>query len=164
MKRLISLLLCFALVFVLCACGAHDGSGTSFYYCRSPEQYQYFDENGVIQAEQRDLTGHRNDLKYMMGLYLAGPMEENLIAPFNKSTRLLSIQKEENTVLVELSDHTSTLSDAEFALSCACLTLTCMEFTPCEAVTIVSGSRSITMDRDTILLYDTLPQQETTGG
>lgn len=162
MKRIISLTL--LLLLLLTGCSSGENGGISFYYCRDPEQYQYFSQDGVIRAESRDLMAHRHDLQYMIGLYLAGPMEEGLVSPFTRSTRLLSAKKDGGTILIELSDHSSTMSDSEFTLACACLTLTCMEFTPCEEVTVVSGSRSITMDADNLLLYDTLPQQETAGG
>ncbi|MGM9590213.1 MAG: GerMN domain-containing protein [Faecousia sp.] len=118
----------------------------------------------MIHSEERDLTGHRDDLRYMVGLYLAGPLEEGLSIPFTKTTRLLSAEKTDGIITIELSDHTYTMTDSEFSLACACLTLTCMSFTECESVTVISGPRSVTMDKNNILLYDSLPQQETTGG
>ncbi len=38
--------------------------------------------------------------------------------------------------------------------------MTCLEFSGCENVVIVSGSRSITMDGSSILLFDSLPTQD----
>jgi len=164
MRKILSFLLCTLFCCCLMGCTTADSNSVSFYYSRDPEQYQYFEEDSVIHSELRDLTGHRNDLRYMVGLYLAGPLEEGLITPFTKSTRLISVEKEDNEVFIELSDHANVLTDAEYSLSCAALTLTCMNFTHCDAVTIVSGERSVTMTADSILLFDTLPQQETTGG
>lgn len=164
MRRIIYSLLLLSLPFFLFGCHSADNNDVTFYYSRSPELYQYFEEDGVIHAEQRDLTGHRNDLRYMIGLYLAGPLEEGLSTPFTKSTRLISVEKTENTILIELSDHTSSMTDSEFSLSCASLTLTCINFTTCEAVTVVSGERTVTMNTESILLFDSLPQQETSGG
>ena len=164
MKRVFRYLLCLAMLFLLTGCKSGDSNVITFYYCRDPELYQYFEEDSVIYAESRDLIGHRNDLQYMLGLYLAGPMEEGLVTPFTKSTRLLSVQKTEDTIVIELSDHSKSLSDAEYTLSCACLTLTCTQITSCEEVTVSSGSRTMTLNADNILLYDTLPLQETTGG
>lgn len=162
MNRIICMIL--SLTFLLTGCHSGESNDIAFYYCRNPEQYQYFKEDGVIQAEHRELLGHRNDLQYMIGLYLAGPMDENLISPFTKSTRLLSVQKEDEMIVIKLTDHSNSLSDSEFTLACASLTMTCMHFIPCEEVTVISGERSVTMNTESILLYDTLPQQETTGG
>ena len=53
------------------------------------------------------------------------------------------------------------LSDAEFSLACACLSMTCMELVNAEKVTIVSGSRSLTLSRDNLLLNDTITPEET---
>ena len=164
MKRHICLLLLFTIIFSLFACDSGEQNSVSFYYCRDAAQYQYFEDNAVVCAEQRDLQGHRDDLRYMVGLYLAGPMTEGLITPFSKSTKLLSVQKEEDQILIELSDHSKILTDSEFTLACAALTMTCMDFTECRKVSISSGGRSVTMNADSIILSDILPQQEITGG
>ena len=163
MKRLICLMLCF-LMTLLSGCHSESTGETAFYYCRDPQQHQYFEDGSVIHAEYRDLLGHRDDLQYMVGLYLAGPMEEGLLSPFPKTTRLLSIQKEQDEIIVELSEHGQTIPDSAFSLACACLTLTCVNFTDCQTVTVNSGDRSMTMHADQIILLDTLPQQETSGG
>jgi len=164
MKRILCFLLSVLVIFSLSGCHSSERSGVSFYYCRDPELYQYFDPEAVIQSETRDLVGHMGDLKYMVGLYLAGPLEEGMAIPFSKSTKLLSVQKDGDSILIELSDHTKALTDSEFSLACAALTMTCMDFTTCSEVTILSGERSITMNAGNIVLSDSLPQQETTGG
>ena len=163
MKKLICILLSLLLL-PLWGCSSGENNEVPFYYCRSPESYQYFEEDSVIHSEARELLGHRQDLRYMVGLYLAGPLDEELISPFPKSIRLLSIEKEEDSLQIELSALDKSLSDSEFTLACACLTLTCLDFTQCTEVTITSGTRTVTMDSDTILLFDSLHQQETTGG
>ena len=164
MKRLISALLSCLMVLSLLGCHSADTGTVSFYYCRDPEQYQYFESDSVIQSESRDLVGHLGDLKYMVGLYLAGPIGEGMAIPFSKSTKLLSVQQDDHIILIELSDHANVLTDSEFSLNCAALAMTSMEFTDCEKVTISSGNRSITLSADNIILSDDLPQQESTGG
>ena len=164
MKRLLCVIILMIFLLSLSGCRSAEIDDAAFYYCRDPQQYQYFTEDSVICREYRDLMGHKTDLQYMAGLYLAGPMEEGLTAPFTKSTRLLSIQKNDSSILVELSDHAETMTDAEFSLSCACLSMTCMDYFPCDEVTVTSGSRSITMNRDNIVLLDSLPSQESNGG
>ena len=164
MNRIRAIVLCCLLALSLLGCHSADTGTVSFYYCRDPEQYQYFEANSVIQPERRELIGHMDDLNYMVGLYLAGPMEEGMAVPFSKSTKLLSVEQTENSILVVLSDHTKALTDSEYSLACAALAMTCMDFTDAEKVTISSGSRSITLTAEDIVLSDLLPQQETTGG
>lgn len=164
MKKTFCCFLAFLLCLPLMGCQAPDSGTVPFFYSRSPELYQYFENDGVIQFENRDLTGHSNDLRYMVGLYLAGPLEEGLTLPFTKSTRLQSVEKEGNSIVIRLSDHAELMTASEFSLACACLALTCMNDTGCEEVTVISGERSLVMNADNILLYDSLPQQETTGG
>lgn len=164
MKRFLALLLTFALFLPLLGCHSQDSGDTVFYYCRNTEDYRYFEENSVVCPEERDLTGHQNDLRYMVGLYLAGPLDEELHSPFSASTRLISVKMDGQSVFIELSDQTGVLNEPEFTLACACLTLSCMRFISCTDVTITSAERSITMNEDSIVLFDSLPMQETTGG
>lgn len=164
MKKIFSVLLCCFMILALVGCHSSDTGAVSFYYCREPDQYQYFESGSVIQVEYRDLIGHQGDLKYMVGLYLAGSMEEGMAIPFSKSTKLLSVQQTGHSILIELSDHTTVLTDSEFSLACAALAMTCMDFMDCEDVTISSGNRSITLQADNMILSDNLPQQETNGG
>lgn len=162
MKRIICILL--SLCLLLSGCGRAEDHSVSFYYCRSAEDYQYFESDGVIRGEGRDVTGHRSDLRYMINLYLAGPLEEGLQSPFPKTARLISVSIAEDTILIQLSDQDKTMTDAEFSLACACLTLTCMNLHSCAQVTITSGDRTVTMDESSILLSDDLLPQESTGG
>jgi len=46
------------------------------------------------------------------------------------------------------------MTDAQFILACSCLTMTCLELTDAEHVTINSGDRSVTMSKSTLLLHD----------
>ena len=164
MKKQLCLLLILLLLLPLMGCSSGENNSVPFYYCRKPEAYQYFAEDGVIHAEYRDLLGHRNDLGYMVSLYLAGPLEEGLISPFPKTARLLSFHQESASIRIELSDMGRSLTDPEFTLACACLTLTCLDFTHCNEVIITSGERSITMNSETIVLFDAPPRQDNTGG
>ena len=164
MTRFIVLFLIISLCLSLIGCAPTENGDVAFYYSRKTDQFQYFDKDGVIRCEFRDLAGHRNDLRYMVGLYLAGPLDEGLTHPFPRATHLLSVNQENNHVSIELSGHSSILTDSAFTLGCACLTLTCLEFTGCQQVTVTSADRTITMDAEQILLFDAMPQHENTGG
>lgn len=163
MKRIFCAVLVFCIA-MLSGCGKSDSNSVSFFYCRSPENYQYFEEEGVISSESRDITGHRSDIRYVLGLYLAGPLEEGLVAPFSAGTRLISAQRDGQTIVIQLSDHNQSMTESSFSLACACLTLTCIHAFSCNCVTITSGERTISMDEDSLLLFDTLLPQEANGG
>lgn len=164
MRRILSFLLIVILLFSLSACNPGNSNPVQFYYCRDSEDYRFFEENGVIQWENRDIVGHDHDLRYVLGLYLAGPLEEGLKSPFPKTVRLLSFSESDTTLTIELSDLQRNLTDPEFSLACACLTLTFLNYTQCSDIIITSGERSITMNKDSILLFDALQQLENAGG
>ena len=60
----------------------------------------------------------------------------------------------DGTVTLELTDTSFTATDTEFTLACACLTMTTLSITGGDEVTITSGSRSVTMSRDSLTLID----------
>ncbi len=51
----------------------------TFYYPR--REYQYGAEDGVISSEQREASGHADDLHYLLSLYLIGPSSDELVSP-----------------------------------------------------------------------------------
>ena len=53
------------------------------------------------------------------------------------------------------------MTDAAFSLACACLTKTCMELTQASSVTVISGTRMVTMGPDNLILTDSLDTAET---
>lgn len=165
MRRVICILVAAILLLSLCGCSSSNlDSSVSFFYCRTPDEYQYFKANGVISSEERDLTGHTSDLHYMISLYLAGPLEESLTSPFPKKTRLLDVRHAGQYIDIELTDLGGSLSDSEFSLAAACLAQTCMNFTGSTSVTLKSGIRNITITSDNIVLHDTISQDSPKGG
>jgi len=164
MKRFVCCIILFALMISLTGCSSPSFDPVSFFYCRKPEEYQYFETDGVIASEVRDLTGHYGDLQYLVSLYLAGPLEEGLVCPFPRSTRLVAAAITNNTVHIELSDLGNVLTDSEFSLASACLAKTCILFTDSTAVTIKSGVRTITMNTQNIVLFDNAIPEATEGG
>ena len=164
MKRLVCLLMTVGILLSLFGCSSAKMDSVSFYYCRKPDAYQYFKSDGVITSEDRDLTGHTKDLHYLIALYLAGPLDETLVSPFPKKTRLLEVSFNNNHVDLELTNLAGSLSDSEFSLAAACLAQTCMEFVDCGSATIKSGIRRITITSDNVVLHDDLSQNSPKGG
>lgn len=153
MKRFVCLLL--ALCLSLSGCGlSRDGikEPVTFYYLQT--EYRYGVEDGVIGTEEREASGHRDNLSYLLTLYLIGPTDESLTSPIPKGTHIFSVEQEGNEVQLQLTDTSQTLTDSGYTLACACLTLTCLSITEAESVTITSGSRSVTMTRDSLTLFD----------
>lgn len=153
MRRAFCLILAVCLLISGCSLsGERMREPVTFYYPR--RVYQYGVEDGVIAAEQREASGHRNDLSYLLALYLIGPTDESLYAPLPRGVRFLKADQQDDTVTLELTDTTQSMTEAEFTLACACLTMTCLSITDAQSVTILSGSRTVTMSRDNLTLYD----------
>lgn len=150
MKRVIGVLL---LCLMLCGCGAYEsGDPVSFYYVR--KTYAYYEEEPVMVGESRDIAGHRQDLEYLMSLYLMGPADEGMACPFPKRTQLLKLEAADDALTIELSDTARTLPDSAFSLACACISRTAMELSGAESVTVVSGTRSLVTRQDSLMLTD----------
>lgn len=159
MKRLL-IFICL-LSFLLCGCSANGQlfkNPVTFYYIQ--EQYQYGENAGVIAAEEREAAGHQNDLTYLMALYMMGPSEDGLVSPIPRGTRVLEVKNSGTSISLKLSDTTSTMSDTDFTRACACITLTLLDMTEAEKVSFQSGSRSLTMSRDTLVLFDNSQLEE----
>ncbi len=149
---------CLILGMILCllpsllGCRFHKSDTMDFYYVRS--RYQYGEPQGVICPESRDVTGHVQDLSYLMALYLSGPLDEGLSSPFPRSTRLLNLYIQNNTLFIELTPTGSSFSSSDFTLASSCLALTFLYFSNVDQVTVTSGENTITLNTENLLLYD----------
>ncbi len=153
MKQIIAAISLISFLLAGCsATGERVKEPVTFYYLRS--EYQYFTEDGVISTEVREASGHRDDLTYLLALYLMGPTEEGLVSPLPQTVILLSAAIKEDGVRLLFSDTKDYLTDYEFSLACACLALTCFDLTEEDTVSIQSGERTILMQRDQLSQYD----------
>lgn len=153
MKRLFAC--CLLVSWLLAGCSfLHNEfeESASFYYPR--KVYDYHGQTPVIASEVREVTGHLQELEYMMSLYLMGPLDKELGSPFPPGTRLVQVSQDDNGLTVELTDTGRALTDIRFSLACACLSKTCMELCGVESVTVVSGLRSLTTAQENLLLTD----------
>lgn len=154
MKRMLS--------FFLIALLLLSGCGTSAERVREPVTFYYMRENpetlrngeDLFVGEIREAAGHRHDLSYLMALYLIGPTAENLCSPIPRGIKITEVKEMDGTVQISLSDTGKAMTDIEYTLACTCLSMTCLELTDAESVTITSGERSITMDRSSLVLVD----------
>ncbi len=158
MKKLLSLLLAFS--FLLSGCGFWGSikEPVTFYYlCRQYPQ----DLCCVIVPEEREASGHAADLSYLLALYQMGPVDENARTPLPSGIRIQS-QRQETGILLELSESAQNLTELDFSLACACLTLTTLDITGADTVTIICGDRTKIMDRSSLTLYDATEKNEST--
>ena len=150
--RILSLILALCIFMTGCSfLGNRINTSTTFYYLC--DRYQK-DLCCVIVSEERETSGHEGDLSYLLALYLMGPTVDEHIMPLPAGTRI-SAQKNGGKILLKLTNPLTTLSDVDFTLACACLTMTCLEITDADDVTIRFEDRERTMNRDQLTLYDT---------
>lgn len=161
MKRIVSLTLLLCLLLSGCGFfGERIREPVTFHYlCNFYQE----DLCCVLVCEEREASGHAGDLPYLLALYQMGPAGEDLRSPLPPGTRIHS-EVQDSQILLELSDEAMALSDLEYSLACACLTLTCLDITEAEAVTVCCGDRSKTMTRSSLTLFDetetTFPTEE----
>ena len=159
MKRLLCFVLTVSvLLSTLSGCGQKLKENITLYYLKSSYQENL---DSPIVGEEREVAGHRDNLKYLLSFYLMGPIGKERSSPLPRGTQLYTVEQEGTALTIEISNTSALLSDAEFSLACACLSMTCMELVNAEKVTIVSGSRSLTLSRDNLLLNDTITPEET---
>ena len=152
MKRVLCLIL--AISFLLSGCsffGERIKNPVTFYYlCDKYEEELCC----VIVSEEREASGHVGDLSYLLAIYLIGPVNEETASSPYPGLQLTSHQ-DGSHIELNLKNLPASVSEIDFSLTCACLALTCLDITGAEDVTIHSGDRSRTLDRQSLTLYDT---------
>ena len=169
MKKILSVILVLLLVISLrgCSLWSQEQTGSvSFYYQRI--DYSYREEDSVIAPEVRELSGYRDNLRYLMTLYFHGPQNPDLLSPFPSGTAVVDIRTEEDTLVVVLSAALTQLKDMDLTVACTCLAKTCFELVDAQQLRIETpdvgdeSHISILFTRDSFVLTDTIPA-ETAG-
>ena len=159
MKRLCCVALAVSMLLTLLAgCDQKMKESVIFYYRKDAYQEKM---DCPIAGEEREVAGYRDNLKYLLSFYLMGPISKDLVSPLPRGTLVYNITQEDTELTIELSNTSALLTDSEFSLACACLSMPCMGLANAENVTIVSGSRSLTIGQDNLLLNDTVTPEET---
>ena len=165
MKRLTSLLLAGILLLSCSGCVRDpQASEVPFYYRRA--EFDFGTPDGIIAQELHDVSGHTNDLRYLLALYLQGPSDQELILPFPEGTVLAELTQERKTVTITLSAAASGLEELDLTIACVCLAQTCFAICDAQQVHIQSPvspagkSVDMTITRDSLLLpgYKILPE------
>lgn len=174
MKRKLILFLIPALLCCFLGCSS-EATGTTantntveFYYQRT--SYIYGASDGVIASETREIANRISTLPYLLSLYLRGPLDEDLTAPFPAGTKLLNVTQDGSTLCVTLDSTFSNLKNMNLTVACACIAKTCFSLADVTQVQIRSiapenaDSVNVVISIDSMLLYDNsaLTQQSAT--
>ena len=158
MKRFLSILLTFFLIFSFFGCKSNTiEEPVSFYYLR--KNITFNAEDSVIGYEIADGSQFTHVSK-MLAAYLKGPKDQNLTSPFPAGTYLLNTEKIDDLLIVTLSDNFAALTGISLSIACCALTKTIVEYTGVEAVEIqtvfglLDGEKSVIIYADDIVLYD----------
>jgi len=153
MKRLICTLMVVVFLLAFCSCSATQESQQSntlnFYYCNSNAMQDL--DTYVIAAENRDPKEFSDALDVLLNEYFKGPVSSKLYSPFPSNLKIESIVQSNTHIQITLSSAFSNLSDIDFSLACACLTMTVHELTGFESI-YISYENASTGKRHTISL------------
>lgn len=155
MRKIIAAALILALLLISTGCSLFsEKNQTSVVFYYEQAEYQYGGQESVIIGEERDITGHVTDMKYLLSLYMMGPLSDTLQSPFPAGMQVLDVKVRMDLVRITVSEELNTLSDTRHSLALACLALTGLELSGQESVVIVCGEEHIVMDRSMLTLYD----------
>ena len=162
-KKFALVLLC---LFLLSGCGRKGKPLFDPVYLYYPRvEFDYGNADSAITWEAMDGTGHMDDYFYLLAEYFEGPVDEGLYNPFPQGTALLSAELTEDGFFLELTEEALALPEHRFSLGCSCLSMTCFELTAAPAVTVACGGKSLTIQREGMLLLDDyLPVSKENGG
>ena len=167
MKRIACLLLVATMLFTGCALGGEQiKEPVTFYYLRQHNQQEVYDLfffEGAIGSEEREASGHRHDLQYILALYMQGPKDGQLLSPVPAGSKITKTHLENKKLTIIMNAIPSQASEMDVTISCACIAKTCMGLLDLDSVTVESYTAdnqvltSRTFTNDNLVLEDTAP-------
>lgn len=154
MKRILSLVIIAFLTFSLCACQDNSEDAPGFYYPRSFDKDQYNSFQPVIAPDSREPVAGK-DLRYLIQLYMEGPVSEELYSPFPEGLRLLGLILEEDCITISLSQEYLSLEGIDLTLAGACLAKTCFSLSDVSRIRVQCGTKIWDYHRSSFLFTDT---------
>lgn len=151
MKKLLCLFFICILLLSVFGCTKRTDTVT-FYYPRA--EILYGQEDGVIAAEERDVSGREKDFSYLMMLYLEGPISQELDSPFPAETAIEQLELRDDVLHIRLSEPFSRLEGMDYTIACCCIARTCFGLYDTETVEITCGTRTMILDRNTVAWVD----------
>ena len=156
MKKILILLLVLSITMGLLGCvfSSNIIEPVEFYYQTnsSPDSIP----QQVIGSEVREATGHRNDLNYLLSLYLQGPLDPDLKSPFPPGCRLLSITWNGDTLVLTLNSTITSLDHMQRTIAGACIAKTCLSLTDIAQVQVKAAAPEQSDSMDMIITSDNL--------
>lgn len=161
MKRSLCLILALLLVLPILGCSRKEAKievPLNFYYLRSEPTYGAADS--LIAAQVTEGRSYDGDTLAILNSYLRGPSEDGFASTFPASTKVLEMTVEGGTVYLSMNSALARFSGMDLTAACACLTLTVLDLTGADAVTITAsgetldGESSVTMTRNNVILYE----------
>lgn len=161
MKKIRYIAAALCLLLSLSAC-SYNGDTVRFYYLHNSEWSYIAPTDNFYTTELRDVSGHTEDLRYLLNLYLRGPLDDTMRCPFPEGTRLVQLESHAQRLYIELSEEFAQLRDIDLTNACACISLTCFQLSDANQITILtpatdtSSAVEVTMRRSSLTLSDTL--------
>lgn len=168
MKKLISLVLCAAVLFTLAACTEEEPKieqPVQLYYRTAVADTEI--ASSVIAPLTAEGAGLKDDPQALLNEYLKGTSESGYLTTFPASTKLLSLELTEDTATLLLNPSITRLSGVDLTVACACITMTTIELTGVTTVRIrasnstLDGAEEIVMDAESLILQDLNPFETT---
>lgn len=152
MKKTLCILL--SLLLALCLLGCYAITPVEFYYQQRSDPQSL--PESVISAESREVSGHTDDLTYLLSLYLQGPLDAELKSPFPAGCKLVSAVPDGDTLCITLDSTFVTLENTQLTIACACLAKTCFSLTDAVQVQIQAAAEDNSKAVDVIIGIDSL--------
>ena len=159
MKRLISLMLAFALLLPLTACGGAKGEeGLRLYFLAGDSA----SHGSALESELFE-GGADPTAEELLRALLNGPTSENLVSPFPAGVTLQSVKwdtTKPGNLRIYLSEQYGSLSDIALTLADYCIVLTLSQLEEVESVVILADGYVIRyrshqrLQADEVLLTD----------
>lgn len=141
MKRNCCLLLVLVFLLGLCGCSTQPDTQSDilFYYPLVNALDTPCDS--IFGTEARTDISPAEPLSGLVTAYLAGPSDATLRNPFPGGTTALSVQVEDTTAVITLSEAFDALTELEMRIACAGLFRTLTDLTACQAVSVTTKAR-----------------------
>lgn len=158
MKHLSWIMLVLLLASVLSGCTRADNPKTPLKFYYPNLDISYGTENAFLAHEIRE--GEGKTISDSIGEFLRGPKDSAFENPFPKGTKLLHFEQTERSVQIVVSDDYAAMTGLDLSIANACLTLTVLELADADSLTlrcetaVIDGQQSISLTRDSILLFD----------
>ena len=158
MKKAFIIILLVLLLFSGCKKEIDFEKPVTFYYLKP--DYAFGSPDSLFSKVQVESAGISS--QPLLDLYFNGSTDESAISPFPAGTKVIRIEKKQDTLILVMSRNYGSLSDLKLTLANACLYLTCSELTDTSYIQILIDGISteedpgILLTPESIIFFDQL--------